>query len=305
MHVGPGIAGVLQHPDHAGVSEFAPAQLSGPRAAVSTQREPAVPERRDDPVGRPAGDERREHVPDRGLDLGIGVDHDIAGVVVDQPDRQRGAQLAALGRGPLVGVQPLGHHVELHFSHGPLEAQQHAVVHIGGVVDAVRVDQQRAGDPGELRQPGHVGIGPGQPGDLDPEDGPDIAGADPGDQPGEPFPGHSPLAGDPQVGVDHLDVAACPAQRSCLAGQGVLAPGRLGVLADLGHRGLAEIYQRRPFPVAAGDFVLAVHRNLPPRTAVPRPSCWPVPPLPRPARARTGRRRSPARTVPAGPAARR
>ena len=56
----------------------------------------------------------------RGLDLGTGVDHDIPRVVVHQPDGQRGTQLAAPGRGPLVRVQPLGHHVEFHFSHGAL-----------------------------------------------------------------------------------------------------------------------------------------------------------------------------------------
>jgi hypothetical protein len=176
-----------------------------------------------------------------GLDLGIGVHHDIPGVVVDQPDRQRGAQLAAPGRGPLVGLQPLGHHVQFHFSHGPLEPQDDAVVHVGRVVDAVGVDQQRAGDPGEFRQPGHVGVGPGQPGDLDPEDRPHIAPAHPGHQLGEPFPGHSPLPGDPQVGVDHLDVAACPAQPGRHLRQAVLALGRLGVLADLGHRGLPQV----------------------------------------------------------------
>ena len=44
-----------------------------------------------------------------------------------------------------------------------------------------------------------------------------------------------------QVGVDHLDRGARPAQRGRLAGQRVLAPGRLGVLADLGHRGLAQV----------------------------------------------------------------
>src|SRR6266542_2769174 len=141
VHVGSRVARVLQHAQDAGVGELAPAQLPGPRAAVGAQREPAVLERRDDPVGRSARGERGEHVPDGGLDLGIGVDHDIAGVVVHQPDRQRGAQLAALGRGALVGVEPLGHHVQFHFSHGALEAQQDAVVHIGRVVDAVRVDQ--------------------------------------------------------------------------------------------------------------------------------------------------------------------
>ena len=72
MRVRPGVARVLQHPQHPGVGKLPPAQLPGPRAAVGAQREPAVLERRDDPVSRPAGGEHREHVPDRGLDLGIG-----------------------------------------------------------------------------------------------------------------------------------------------------------------------------------------------------------------------------------------
>jgi len=82
--------------------------------------EPAAGECGNHAVGRPARGERGEHVPDRGLDLGIGVDHDIAGVVVDQPDGQRGAQLAAPGCGPLVGLQPLRHHVQFHLLCGLL-----------------------------------------------------------------------------------------------------------------------------------------------------------------------------------------
>ena len=155
------------------MGEPPPAQLPGPGPAVGTQREPPPGERGDHAISRPARGERGEHVTDRGLDLGIGVGHDAAGIVVDIADRQRGAQLAAPGRRPLVGLQPLRHHVQFHLAHGALEAQKDAVVHVGGIVDAVRVDQQRAGDPGELRQPGHIGVGPGQPGDLDPEDRPD------------------------------------------------------------------------------------------------------------------------------------
>src|SRR5438067_38227 len=75
--------------------------------------------------------------------------------------------------------------------------------------------------------------------------------------------------------------------------QGVLALGRLGALAHLGHRGLAKIDHRRPLPVAAADLVLAVHACLPAH----RWSCWPAPPPPRPARARPARRRPPATAV--------
>ena len=61
---------------------------------------------------------------------------------------------------------------------------------------AVRVDQQRAGDPGELRQPGDVGVGPGELGDLDPES--PTSPLQPWSPAGEPFPRHPPLAGDPR-----------------------------------------------------------------------------------------------------------
>jgi hypothetical protein len=61
----------------------------------------------------------------------------------------------------------------------PFEPEQHPVVDVARVVDAVGVDQQGAGDPGELHQPGNVGVAAGQPGDLDPQDHTDLAAADP------------------------------------------------------------------------------------------------------------------------------
>jgi hypothetical protein len=89
------------------VGQAAPAQLPGPDPAVSAQREPSLGERGDHTVGRAARGEGREQVTDRGLDLGIGVDDDLAGWVVDISDRQWGAQLAAGGRGFLAGRQAL------------------------------------------------------------------------------------------------------------------------------------------------------------------------------------------------------
>ncbi len=60
-----------------------PAQLPGPGSAVGAQREAPVGERGDHTVGRAARGEGGEQVTDRGLDLGVGVDDDLAGVVVD------------------------------------------------------------------------------------------------------------------------------------------------------------------------------------------------------------------------------
>ena len=301
MHVGPGVARVAQHAEHAGVGERAPAQLSGPGAAVGAQREAAAGERGDHAVGRAAGCERGEQVTNRGLDLGVGVDHDLAGVVVQVADRQRGAQLAAGGGGLLAGLQPLRHDVQFHLAEGGLHPQQHPVVDIAGVVDAVGVDQQRLGDRRELHQPGHLGVGSGQPGDLHPEDRADLARAHPAHQLGEPGPGHAPPARDTQVGVDHQHVGPGPAQPHRLLGQPVLAGSGLGVFADLGHRGLPQVDHRGSVPVTAGDLVFAVHGHL----RAPRPSCWPAPPPPRPAPGRPAPRRWPFSSALAGPATRR
>ena len=125
--------------------------------------------------------------------------------------------------------------MQLHLAHGALQAQQHPVVDIGGVVDAVAVDQQGVGDPGKLDQPAHIGIAARQPGDLDPEDRAGLAAADQGDQVPESLPRDTEAARDPQVGVDDLHVARCPAEPGRLAGQPVLARRGLGVLADLRH----------------------------------------------------------------------
>ncbi|HET9253659.1 MAG TPA: hypothetical protein VFO16_00475 [Pseudonocardiaceae bacterium] len=235
MDVGPGVAGVFQYSQHAGAGEAAPAQLPGPGAAVGPQREAPAGERADHTVGRAARGEGGEQVTDRGLDLGVGIDDHLAGLVVDIPHRQRGAQLAARGRGFLAGRQALRHHMQLEFPDGAFHPQQHPVVDIAGIVDAIGVDQQCAGDRGELHQPGDLGVGTGQPGDLDPEDRPDLPRADPPDQLGEPRPGHAPPARDPQIGIDHHHIGPGPSQPDGFVGEAVLARCRLGVAADLGH----------------------------------------------------------------------
>ena len=301
VHVRAGVGRVLQHLQHPVVGQRGPAQLPGPHAAVGTLGELAAGERRHDAVSRPGRGEAGEDVSDGGLDLGIGVEHDRAVVVVDQPDRQRGTQLAALGGGPLGRLQPPGHDVQLRLAHRGFQAQDQPVVEIRQVVDPVAVDEQRTGQPGHLRQPGQVRVRAAQPGDLQPEHRPDLAQAHPRHQLPESLTVRRRRPGQAQVPVDHLHILACPAQRHRGVGQRVLPQRRLGVLADLHQGGLAQVDQRRPGPVPAGDLVLAVHPCLPAR----RTSCRPPPPPLRPGRDRPGRRRPSATAVPCGPAARR
>src|SRR5450755_593046 len=130
---------------------------------------------------------------------------------------------------------------------------------------------------------------------------PNIAPADLAHQLAEAFPRDTEAARDAQVGVDDLDIRARPAEPDRFVGQAVLPHRGLGMLADLRHRRLAQVDHRQPFPVKAGDLLLAVHHSLP---ALP-PSCWPAPLLPPPGQGRPGRHRSPSTPALAGPAARR
>ena len=76
-----------------------------------------------------------------------------------------------------------------------------------------------------------------------------------------------------QVGVDHLHRWR-PSPAGRLVGQGVLAGGRLGVLADLRQRGLADVDDRGPFPMVGGDLLGTPHRRPP----TPRGHVRPPPP---------------------------
>ena len=208
-HVRSGVDRVGQDPGCAGVGEPAPADLSGPGAAVGAAGKAPPGERAGHAVGRPGCCKRGEHVGDRRGDLGVRVDDHVAFVVVDVADRQRHPQVAAAGGGPFRLAQPAGQQVDLSFRHLALEAQKEAVVDVGQVVDTVGVDDQGVGQAGQLQQPGQVGVGTSQPGDLQPEHCPDLAQAHPRDQVLEPVPVGDAAPGQPQVGVDDLDVATC------------------------------------------------------------------------------------------------
>jgi hypothetical protein len=219
-----------------------------------------------------------EQVGHRALDLLIGVLDDAAVAVVDQPDRQRMAQLAAVGRGQLRPVQPPQQEMEFYFRHLPLKAKQDPVVDVGQVVDTVGVDEQRVGQPGQFHQPGQVGVGAPEAGDFQAEHRADLAHTQLGhDLPVAVALGAEP-ARHPEVGVDHDDLLGQPPQFGGGADQAVLPVGRLGVEPHLRHRRLPYVHHRQPRQVRAGDLRCRVHR---PRShvAATRP-CSPPPPPP-------------------------
>ncbi len=175
-------------------------------------------------------------------------DHPVVPVVV-QADRQALFQLAAGGLVPQALGQPGPDQVQLSLAEGALEAQDEAVVIGGGVVDAVGVGDQRAGQRAQVQQLVPVGVRPGQPGDLQREDDPGLAEPDIGDQLGEPGAARRARAGPAQVLVDHHHLVRGPAQPRRALPQVVLPGQALGMDPDLQQRGLADIYVRIARPV--------------------------------------------------------
>ena len=185
-----GVAGVVQGAQHPPVLQRHPGQLALAGAG-------AHPHREQQPVGvellhgrarRAGAGEQGEHVPDGLLHTGIRVEHDLAGRVVDQPDRQAHLQFAAAGLGPLPADQAGPDEVQFGLAHGALQAEQQPVVEVGRVIQPVLVADQRGRHGADLQQPVPVGVVAGQPGDLQAQHDPGAAHADLGDQPLEAFP---------------------------------------------------------------------------------------------------------------------
>ena len=232
--VGAGVNRVVQQGDDPGVGQPPPAARACPPA-----REPPGGERGDDPERRPGCGERGEHIGNRRGNLLVRVLDHLARVVVNVADGQRQPQVTAFGGGEPGAVEPAVQQVQFGLAHLAFEAQQQPVVDVGQVVDAVGVDDEGVGQPGDFQQPGQVGVRAGQPGDLQPEDRAGLAGAHPSQQVPEALTVGGRPAGQPEVAVDHLDPPGSPAEPGGLAGQAVLPGGGLAVLSDLRQRGLA------------------------------------------------------------------
>src|SRR5215210_7256577 len=92
-----GVARVVQSPQNAPVRQLGPDELALVRAAARPRREPEpfAVERVDDGARGAGPRERLEQMRQRLLDGAVGIEHDLAGGVVDEADRQWGLQLAA------------------------------------------------------------------------------------------------------------------------------------------------------------------------------------------------------------------
>jgi len=103
-----GIARVVQREQDQVMAQRLPIQFAGMRAGQvpAWVGQPVAAERFDGGGGRPGRGEGREQMLDRLPDAGVGVEADLAGGVIDQPDRQRDDQFAAGCLGQDAALQP-------------------------------------------------------------------------------------------------------------------------------------------------------------------------------------------------------
>ena len=125
-------------------------------------------------------------------DGGVGVEDDVPGGVVGQPDGQRGDQLAAAGLGHDAAAQPGPDEMQLSLGHLPFHAEQQPVVEAAGVIEAVFVADQRAGHAAQFQELVPVGGVAGQPGAFQAQHDPGPAQGHLGDQLLEALPGRRP-----------------------------------------------------------------------------------------------------------------
>ena len=249
-----GIPRVVQRAQHPPVRHLVPRQLAlaFSLADPAGEPQPVMVERVDDRARGSGPRERREQVTQRVLDGAVGVEHDLPGRVLDEPDRERHRQLSASGFGQDPALQPGTDEVQLGLAHRALQAEQQPVVEVCRVIETVLVADQRAGERGDLQQAVPVGVVARQPGDLESEHDPGLPKPDVGDEPLEPLAIGGAGAGLSLVGVDHDDLLDRPAELDRALAQRVLALRGLGVGVHLAQRRLTHIQVRRPRQMRGG-----------------------------------------------------
>jgi hypothetical protein len=165
VSVDPGIGRVAQHVDQALLMRCPPDDLSlagpGPLPHPDLHLVPdQEPQHR---VHRAQLIEQPEHQPHDRLDLLIGIQGHLPGGPAGIPGRQRNRQLPAAGLSQPPRRHPLPDQMQLNLAHGPFQAQQQPVVVLIGIVDPVRVGQQRPGQRAQLDQLMPVPARAGQP----------------------------------------------------------------------------------------------------------------------------------------------
>ena len=174
-----------------------------------------------------------EHEADGALDLLVGIEHQLLVGADDISQRRRHRQLAAARLVELSADQARAQHVQLGFTHRPLEPEQQAVIEVGRIVEPVFVQNERLAQGADLEQAMPIARVTGESRDLQSHDHAHAAEADVGDDPLKPGPLDCRRARQTEVFIDDHDLVGRPAQRQGPPLQRVLPGGAFLVLVHL------------------------------------------------------------------------
>ncbi len=168
------------------------------------------------------------------------------------------AQFAALG----LGAGRLEHarpdHAQLELADAALHAQQQTIVGAAWVVDTIQIDDPSLDQAAQLQQVMPVAAIARQPRGVKAQHGADLAGAQPGDEPIKPRPGHHATGGPTEVIVDNFDVHKPAA--ACFLDQVVLTALALEVVLNLRLGGLPYVNDGLATQDCGGQQISVRHR---------------------------------------------
>ena len=167
------------------------------------------------------------------------------------------AEFAPASLVDLALVHALLDDVQLRLAHRAFEAQQHTVIEVRRIANAIRVGDESAKEGADLQELMPVLRRAGQPGDLHAEDHPHMVEAHLRDQTLESGPVLPLGGGVSQIIVDDQNTLLGPAQVPGAVDQSVLQPGGLLVAKNLLGGGLPDVDHRQALKVDGGYLLRA------------------------------------------------
>jgi len=205
---------------------------------------------------------------DRFLKALIGVKGQAIFAIPEVSDRDADPELAAPRHRASSIMHAGAEHAQFELADASLHAEQQSVVRTARIVDTVHVDDAGLNQAAQIEQVMPVPPIARQPGRVEAENGADLASAQRGDEPLEPWPCHGAAAGPAQVIVDQLDVVEALGSRDL--DEVVLTSFALEIRLDLRLRGLTNVDDRLAPEDARGQRLSDVGHRHAPSPARPR-----------------------------------
>src|ERR1039458_7683447 len=192
--------------------QSAPEQLAVPCATIGAARETQTQfvEALDDTEGRTLACEQVEDRAHRALDLLVGIEDDLVAVEY-KADRQREVQLALGSLVEFTAMEARADDVQLCLRECALHPQDEAVVELGRIVTAVRVDDEGAGDGAEFEETMPILVRARQPRRFQAKDSADPAHGHVADQDFEVLPVVRRRTGLANIPIHRSDLVRLPA----------------------------------------------------------------------------------------------